>query len=146
MLQVEGRAVTLIDDYGHHPRELAATFEAVRSAHPGARLVVAFQPHRYSRTRDLFDEFCEVLSTTDALVLLDVYAAGETAIAGYDSKALARGIRARGRVEPVVVRAVAELPDALAGMVQAGDVLLTAGAGDVGQAPLLLVQKYGSAT
>ena len=144
VLSVEGKVVTLIDDYGHHPRELAATFQAVRAAHPGTRLAVAFQPHRYSRTRDLFDEFCEVLSSADALLLLDVYPAGEAPIAGYDSKALARGIRARGRVEPVVLKAVAELPDALAGVVQAGDVLLTAGAGDVGQAPGLLLQKYGA--
>ena len=145
VIQVDGKAVTLIDDYGHHPRELTATFQAVRSAHPGKRLVVAFQPHRYSRTRDLFDEFCEVLSSADALLLLDVYAAGETPIALYDSKALARGIRARGRVEPVLVKTVAELPEALIGVTKAGDVLLTAGAGDVGQAPGLLLQRFGGA-
>ena len=142
---VEGRRLKLIDDYGHHPRELAATFEAVRTAHPGRRVVVAFQPHRFSRTRDLFDEFCEVLSHCDALLLLEVYAAGETAIAGYDGKALARGIRARGRVEPVYVKAVAELPEALRGLVQDGDVLLTVGAGDIGTAPALMLQTFGSA-
>jgi UDP-N-acetylmuramate--alanine ligase len=142
-LQIDGAAVTLLDDYGHHPRELAATFEAVRSAHPQQRLVVAFQPHRYTRTRDLFDAFCEVLSSVDALLLLDVYAAGEAPIAGYDSQALARGIRARGKVEPVVLKAVGELSGALRGIVRHGDVLLTVGAGDVGAAPGLLVQAYG---
>ena len=144
-LVIDDARVTLIDDYGHHPRELAATFEAVRSAHPQQRLVVAFQPHRYSRTRDLFDEFGEVLSSVDALLLFDVYAAGEAPIAGYDSKALARGIRARGKVEPVVLKAVSELPDALRGVVRDGDVLLTVGAGDVGSAPGLLLQQYGGA-
>ena len=143
LLAIGTARVALIDDYGHHPRELAATFEAVRTAHPGQRLVVAFQPHRYSRTRDLFDEFCEVLSGVDALLLLDVYAAGEAPIAGYDSKALARGIRARGKVEPVVLKSVAELPAALDGVVQDGDVLLTVGAGDVGAAPGLLVTQFG---
>lgn len=142
-LYIDGKQLKLIDDYGHHPRELAATFEAVRSAHPGRRLVVAFQPHRYSRTRDLFDDFCEVLSHTDALLLTEVYAAGEEVIAGYDSKALARGIRARGLTEPVLVRTVSELPDALAGVAHDGDVLLTMGAGDIGGAPALLVQKFG---
>ncbi len=144
VLAIDGAKVTLIDDYGHHPRELAATFEAVRSAHPGKRLVVAFQPHRYSRTRDLFDAFGEVLSSVDALLLFDVYPAGEAPIPGYDSKALARGIRARGKVEPVVLKAVSELPQALSGVVRDGDVLLTVGAGDVGNAPGLLVQQYGA--
>jgi UDP-N-acetylmuramate--alanine ligase len=143
LLAIGSAKVILIDDYGHHPRELAATFEAVRTAHPGQRLVVAFQPHRYSRTRDLFDEFGEVLSSVDALLLLEVYAAGEAPIAGYDSKALARGIRARGKVEPVVLRTVAELPAALDGVVHDGDVLLTVGAGDVGAAPGMLVQQFG---
>ena len=144
VLTIDGAKVTLLDDYGHHPRELAATFEAVRSAHPGKRLVAAFQPHRYTRTRDLFDAFGEVLSTVDALLLFDVYAAGEAPIAGYDSPALARGIRARGKVEPVVLKAVSELPDALRGVVRDGDVLLTVGAGDVGNAPGLLVSEYGA--
>lgn len=144
-IRIDGQRVKLIDDYGHHPRELAATFEAVRSAHPGQRVVVAFQPHRYSRTRDLFDEFGEVLSQVDALVLTEVYAAGETPIAGYDGKALARGIRARGKVEPVFVKTVAELPEALRGVVRDGDVVLTVGAGDIGGAPALLVNTFGVA-
>lgn len=130
--------VRVVDDYGHHPRELAATFSAIRGAYPDRRLVVAFQPHRYSRTRDLFDDFCAVLSETDALLLTEVYAAGETPTPDADGRALARGIRARGRVEPVFVKAVAEAPAALVGMVRDGDVLLTLGAGDIGGLPALL--------
>ncbi|MGQ0529577.1 MAG: UDP-N-acetylmuramate--L-alanine ligase [Panacagrimonas sp.] len=136
----------LVDDYGHHPRELAATFQAMRAAHPGSRLVVAFQPHRYTRTRDLFDDFCEVLSQVDALLLLDVYPAGETPIAGADSRSLARGIRARGKVEPVVLKAVGELTDAVSLVLHDGDLLLTIGAGDIGSAPALLVQTFGAAS
>lgn len=135
----------LVDDYGHHPRELAATFQAMRAAHPGQRLVAAFQPHRYTRTRDLFDDFCEILSQVDALLLLEIYPAGEAPIAGADARSLARGIRARGKVEPVYVKAVAELPEALSGVLEDGDVLLTIGAGDIGNAPALLLQHYGSA-
>lgn len=143
-LQVNDARAWLVDDYGHHPRELAATFQAMRAAHPSRRLVVAFQPHRYTRTRDLFDDFCEVLSTLDALLLLEVYPAGEAAIAGADSKSLARGIRARGKVEPVYVKTVAELADAVEGVIRNDDLLLTIGAGDVGNAPALLTQKFGA--
>lgn len=139
-----GRA-WLVDDYGHHPRELAATFQAMRAAHPDKRLVVAFQPHRYTRTRDLFDDFCEVLSGVDALLLLEIYPAGEAPIAGADSRSLARGIRARGKVEPVYVKTVAELPEAAEGVLRAGDLILTIGAGDVGNAPALLMQRFGVA-
>jgi UDP-N-acetylmuramate--alanine ligase len=133
----------LVDDYGHHPREIAATFEAMRAAHPERRLVVAFQPHRYSRTRDLFDDFCEILASADALLLTEVYAAGEELIEGADSRALARGIRARGKVEPVLVHSVAELAGALEPMLRDGDLLLTLGAGDIGTAPALLAQHFG---
>lgn len=140
----QGRAL-VVDDYGHHPREIAATFQAMRAAHPQRRLVVAFQPHRYTRTRDLYDDFCEILSQADALALLEVYAAGEDLIEGADSRALARGIRARGKVEPVFVKTVAELPQALSGMLRDGDLLLTLGAGDVGSAPALLLQHFGAA-
>ena len=141
---VIGRAVVhLVDDYGHHPREIAATFEAMRGAYPGRRLVVAFQPHRYSRTRELFDDFCAVLSDADALLLTEVYAAGEAPLVEADGRALARGIRARGRVEPVFVKSVAELPDALAAIVRDGDVLLGLGAGDIGGLPALLAQRPG---
>jgi UDP-N-acetylmuramate--alanine ligase len=139
-LVIGGRRVMLVDDYGHHPREIAATLEALRSAHPQRRLVVAFQPHRYTRTRDLFDDFCEVLSGADALLLTEVYPAGEMRIANYDGRALARGIRDRGRVSPVFVRGVADVPAALPPVLQDGDLLLTLGAGDIGSLPALLAR------
>ncbi|HET8818523.1 MAG TPA: UDP-N-acetylmuramate--L-alanine ligase [Xanthomonadaceae bacterium] len=129
-----GGMVTVVDDYGHHPKELAAVFEAARGGWPEKRLVVAFQPHRYSRTRDLFDEFAAVLSTVDALVLTEVYPAGEAPIAGADAKALARAIRARGRIDPVVVGSAAELAAVLPDVLVDDDLLLMMGAGDIGQA------------
>lgn len=132
--------VLLVDDYGHHPRELAATIEAAREGWPERRLVVAFQPHRYTRTRDLFEDFAEVLSHVDVLVLLEVYAAGEPAIAGADARALARSIRNRGRVDPVFVAHVKDLPDALLSILQDGDLLLTLGAGDIGSVATELEQ------
>ena len=128
----QGARVQLVDDYGHHPRELAAVFAAARGGWPHKRLVVAFQPHRYSRTRDQFDAFAAVLSEADALVLSEVYPAGETPIAGADSKSLARAIRARGRNEPVVVSQVSDLIDVLPDVLQDGDLLLMMGAGDIG--------------
>lgn len=132
----------LVDDYGHHPREIAATFQAMRAAHPERRLVVAFQPHRYTRTRDLFEDFCAILSEADALVLAEVYAAGEAPLKDADGRALARGIRARGKVEPVFVEQIAELPDALQGVLRDGDLLLTLGAGDIGGLPAALLRKF----
>ncbi|HVT34402.1 MAG TPA: UDP-N-acetylmuramate--L-alanine ligase [Nevskiaceae bacterium] len=135
--------VLVVDDYGHHPREIAATFQAMRAAYPQRRLLVVFQPHRYTRTRDLFEDFCEVLSTADALLLLEVYAAGEDAIEGADGRALARGIRARGRVEPVFVRSAQEVPAALSAIASNGDLVLTLGAGDVGSVPALL-EKFSA--
>ena len=129
-----GGDVVLVDDYGHHPKELAAVFDAARGGWGDKRLVVAFQPHRYSRTRDLFDEFAAVLSTVDALVLTEVYPAGEAPIAGADAKALARSIRTRGRVDPVVVGGAGDLREALAGVLRDGDLLLMMGAGDIGAA------------
>jgi UDP-N-acetylmuramate--alanine ligase len=140
-IAIGGRKVLLVDDYGHHPREIAATFEALRSAWPGRRLVVAFQPHRYTRTRDLFDDFCEVLSGADALLLTEVYAAGEAPIARYDGRALARGVRERGAASPVFVDGVDELPAALAAVVKSGDVVLTLGAGDIGTLPARLARR-----
>ncbi len=125
--------ITLVDDYGHHPRELAATLEAMRQAWPDRRSVVVFQPHRYTRTRDLFEDFVDVLSAVDVLVLLDVYSAGEDLITGADGKALAQAIRVRGQVNPVFVSQQQELATILAGIVQPDDVLLTMGAGNVGQ-------------
>jgi len=128
----QGARVQLVDDYGHHPKELAAVFAAARGGWPHKRLVVAFQPHRYSRTRDQFDAFAAVLSEADALVLSEVYPAGEQPIAGADAKSLARAIRARGRNEPVVVSQVSDLVDVLPDVLQDGDLLLLMGAGDIG--------------
>ena len=136
----------LVDDYGHHPREIAATFQAMRAAHPQRRLVVAFQPHRYTRTRDLFEDFAAVLAEADALLLAEVYPAGEAPIEGADGRALARAIRARGQVEPVFVASVAELPDALAHVLRDGDLLLTMGAGDIGTLPAALQKQFGAAS
>ena len=130
----QGARVQLVDDYGHHPKELAAVFDAARGGWPDRRLVVAFQPHRYSRTRDLLDDFAGVLSEVDALVLTEVYPAGEAPIAGADARSLARAIRARGRVDPVVVDNVQELRDVLPDVLRDGDLLLMMGAGDIGHA------------
>jgi len=130
---LDGRRIELIDDYGHHPRELAATLEAVRGAWPGRRLVLVFQPHRYTRTRDLLDDFAIVLSEPDVLLLTEVYAAGETPIPNADGRALARAVRARGRLEPVFVDKLDEMPEILAGLLHDGDVLLVMGAGNIGQ-------------
>ena len=131
---VDSRAgkITIVDDYGHHPTEIAATVEAARQGWPGRRVVLVFQPHRYTRTRDLFDEFAQVLADSDALIVAEVYPAGEAPIPGADGKALCRAIRTRGRVEPVLLKSLDELPDALAGIVRDGDVVLTMGAGHIG--------------
>jgi UDP-N-acetylmuramate--alanine ligase len=137
----QGATVQLVDDYGHHPRELAAVFAAARGGWPGRRLVVAFQPHRYSRTRDQFDDFAGVLSEVDALVLTEVYPAGEAPIAGADAKSLARAIRARGRIDPVVVNSVGELAGVLPDVLRDGDLLLMMGAGDIGQAVQQLARQ-----
>jgi UDP-N-acetylmuramate--alanine ligase len=126
------RGLMLVDDYGHHPRELAATIAAVRAGWPQRRLLLAFQPHRYSRTRDAFEDFVAVLSTVDALVLTEVYAAGEAPIAGADGRALSRAVRTRGQVDPVFVESVQELPQVLSGLSRPGDIVLTMGAGDIG--------------
>jgi UDP-N-acetylmuramate--alanine ligase len=131
--------VLMIDDYAHHPGEIAPTLAAVRTGWPGRRLVVVFQPHRYSRTHDLFDDFIKVLSSVDVLVLGEVYAAGETPISGADGRALSRGIRARGHVDPVFVESLDSLPEVLKDLLQDGDVLLTLGAGDIGSAAARLV-------
>lgn len=124
----------LVDDYGHHPRELAAVFAAARAGWPHKRLVVAFQPHRYSRTRDLLDDFANVLAETDVLVLTDVYPAGEAPLANADGRALARAVRARGKVDPVLVEHPRDLRDALPPLLRDGDLLLLLGAGDIGAA------------
>ncbi|MDP2179275.1 UDP-N-acetylmuramate--L-alanine ligase [Methylicorpusculum sp.] len=129
----EGGRLTLVDDYGHHPREIAATLEALRQAWPKRREVIIFQPHRYSRTRDLFEDFVQVLSSVDVLILLDIYPAGEVPITGADGRSLSRAIRVRGQVDPVFVEDWRELPKLLAGIVRKDDVILTLGAGNVGQ-------------
>ena len=125
--------VTLVDDYGHHPTEVAATIAAARNNWPSQRLVMVYQPHRFSRTRDLYEDFVEVLSQVDCLLLLDVYAASEQPIEGADSRALARSIRARGQLEPVYVGSHEELPSILANQLQNGDIVMTQGAGNIGQ-------------
>jgi UDP-N-acetylmuramate--alanine ligase len=136
--QINGRVardagdVILVDDYAHHPREIAATVEAARASWPQRRLVVVFQPHRYSRTRDLLDDFSAVLSGIDTVLITEVYAAGEPAISGADGRALCRAIRARGKTDPIFVEDVATLPQVLAGMLQGNEVLLTMGAGSIG--------------
>ena len=122
----------LVDDYGHHPRELAAVFEAARQGWPERRLVIAFQPHRYTRTRDLLDDFANVLADADVLVLTEVYPAGEAPIAGADGRALARAVRARGKVDPVLIDHPRELKDTLPALLRDGDLLLLMGAGDIG--------------
>ncbi len=143
-LPIENGRLTLVDDYGHHPREIAATLEALRQAWPKRRSVIIFQPHRYTRTRDLFEDFVQVLSTVDVLILMDVYSAGESVITGADGRALSRAIRMRAQVDPIFVESWAELPKILAGIVRSDDVLLTLGAGNVGhfatQLPDLLTQ------
>jgi UDP-N-acetylmuramate--alanine ligase len=129
---------TLIDDYGHHPAEMAAVLAAARGAFPGRRLFLAFQPHRYTRTRDLFEDFVKVMSTADEVVLADVYAAGEAPIVAADGRALMRAMRVAGKVEPHFVATAAEIPDAIRARVKAGDVVITMGAGSVsGVAPTL---------
>jgi UDP-N-acetylmuramate--alanine ligase len=147
-LPVEGGGeVILVDDYAHHPRELAATLEAARAAFPQRRLVVAFQPHRYTRTRDLIDDFSAVLSGLEVLFVTEVYSAGEAPIAGADGRALCRAIRARGRTDPVFVPDVQALPELLKDVLRPNDVLLTMGAGNIGQVaaelPRTLVLRGG---
>ncbi len=126
-------SVTLVDDYGHHPREIEATLDSARQAYPGRRLVMVFQPHRYTRTRDLFEDFVTVLSKTDLLILTEVYAAGEKPVTGADGRSLSRAIRVRGEIEPIFLEQPAELVDVLPGLLEPGDVILTLGAGSIGQ-------------
>jgi UDP-N-acetylmuramate--alanine ligase len=131
-------AFTLIDDYGHHPVEMAATIEAARGAFPGRRLVLAFQPHRYTRTRDLFEDFVRVLSSVDMLVLADVYAAGEAPIVAADGRSLARAVRVAGKVEPLFVEDIADLPETIRRAAADRDVVITMGAGSMGGVPAQL--------
>ena len=130
-----GGSFTLIDDYGHHPVEMAATLAAARGAFPGRRLVLAFQPHRFTRTRDCFEDFVKVLNTVDALLLAEVYAAGEAPIVAADGRALARALRVSGKIEPVFIEDVADMPQAILGGARDGDVVITMGAGSIGAVP-----------
>ncbi len=133
--------ILLVDDYGHHPSELSATLSAVREGWPERRLVLAFQPHRYSRTRDAFDDFASVLCEPDVLILSEVFAAGEAPIPGADGRALSRAVRARGQVDPIFLEDVTGLPDALSNVVRDGDIVLTMGAGNIGQVAAELGRK-----
>jgi UDP-N-acetylmuramate--alanine ligase len=133
-----GGAFALVDDFGHHPVETEVTVAAARAAYPGRRLVLAFQPHRYSRTRDLFEDFARVLSTVDVLVLAEVYAAGEQPVVAADGRSLAHAIRARGKVEPVFVENIADMPETIMNVVRDGDVVLTMGAGSISGVPAKL--------
>jgi UDP-N-acetylmuramate--alanine ligase len=131
---------TLVDDYGHHPAEMKATIAAARGAFPDRRLLLAFQPHRYTRTRDCFEDFVSVLNTVDALVLAEIYAAGETPIVAADGRALARALRVAGKIEPVFVENIADVPQTILDVARAGDVVITMGAGSIGGVPGKLVQ------
>ncbi len=135
----DGGSYTLVNDYGHHPAEITATLEATRGAFPGRRLVLAFQPHRYTRTRDVFEDFVKVLSTVDVLLLTEVYAAGEAPIVAADGRSLTRAVRVQGKVEPIFVDEVADLPDAIRAVVRSGDVVIVMGAGPIGRVPEYLL-------
>lgn len=135
-----GGSFTLVDDYGHHPVEMAATLAAARGAFPGRRLVLAFQPHRYTRTRDCFEDFVKVLSSVDALLLANIYAAGEAPIVAADARSLARALRVAGKVEPVFVEDIAAMPQMIMDVARDGDVVLTMGAGSIGAVPGKVVE------
>ncbi|MFZ6646477.1 UDP-N-acetylmuramate--L-alanine ligase [Undibacterium sp. TJN25] len=135
-----GGTFALVDDYGHHPVEMAATLAAARGAYPGRRLVLAFQPHRFTRTRDLFEDFVKVISTADAVVLAEVYAAGEAPIVAADGRALARAVRVMGKIEPVFVEDIKDMPDSLLHVLTDGDVVIVMGAGSISAIPGKLAQ------
>ncbi len=137
-----GEILTLVDDYGHHPVEIQATLQAARASFKEQRIVLVFQPHRYTRTRDLFDDFVRVLASADLLVLTDVYAAGEAAIAGIDSEFLARAVEKVSDCPPVFVESIEKLPALLATLVRSDDVVLNMGAGTIGQLPKLLQTQW----
>ena len=141
-----GGQATVIDDYGHHPVEMAATLAAARGAFPGRRLVLAFQPHRYSRTRDCFEDFVKVIGQADAVLLAEVYAAGEAPIVAADGRALMRALRVAGKVEPVFVEAIEEMPQAILHKARDGDVVLCMGAGSIGQVPGKVMEQAGAAS
>jgi UDP-N-acetylmuramate--alanine ligase len=138
---VEKGEAMLVDDYGHHPREVAATIQAVRQGWSERRLVMVFQPHRYSRTRDLYEDFVQVLSTCDVLIVLDVYSAGEDEIPGATSKQLCHSIRQRGLVDPIHVGQIEDVADVLRNVVIGGDIVITQGAGSVGKLVKILAER-----
>ncbi len=140
-IAADGGTAMLVDDYGHHPREVAATVAAIREGWPDGRLLMIYQPHRYTRTRDLYEDFVDVLSHVDSLVLLEVYSAGETPIPGADSRHLCRSIRGRGQVDPIFVEGVDGVPEVVADIVQPGDIVLTQGAGNVGLLAVELAKR-----
>ncbi len=137
---IAGGSFTLVDDYGHHPVEMEATLAAARGAFPGRRLVLAFQPHRYTRTRDCFEDFVKVLSTVDALLLSEIYAAGEAPIVAADGRSLARALRVIGKVEPLFVEDIAAMPQTIMDVARDGDVVLCMGAGSIGAVPGKVVE------
>jgi UDP-N-acetylmuramate--alanine ligase len=137
---------TLIDDYGHHPVEMAATIAAARGAFPGRRLMLAFQPHRFTRTRDCFEDFVKVIGQADAVLLGEVYAAGEAPIVAADGRSLARALRVAGKVEPVFVDEIAAMPQAILDNARDGDVVICMGAGSIGAVPAKVVELGGAAT
>ncbi len=141
----EGGQFTLIDDYGHHPVEMAAVIAAARGAFPGQRLVLAFQPHRYTRTRDCFEDFVKVIGQADAVLLSEVYAAGEEPIVAADGRSLARAVRVAGKVEPLFVDAIGAMPEAILDVVRDGDVVMCMGAGSIGGVPARVVELGGGA-
>ncbi len=141
-----GGSYTLIDDYGHHPVEMAAVLSAARGAFPGQRIVLAFQPHRYTRTRDCFEDFVKVLGSADAVLLTEVYAAGESPIVAADGRSLARALRVAGKVDPVFVDDVAELPAAIGDHARGGDVVIVMGAGSIGAVPGQVVERAAAAS
>jgi UDP-N-acetylmuramate--alanine ligase len=140
LLARDGGTFTLIDDYGHHPVEMAATLAAARGAFPGRRLVLAFQPHRYTRTRDCFEDFVKVIGTADAVLLAEVYAAGEAPIVAADGRALARALRVAGKVDAVFVADIADMPQTIIEQARGGDVVIAMGAGSIGNVPAQVVQ------
>ena len=144
-LSINGRNVLLVDDYAHHPSEIRAITSALADGWPGRRVLVVFQPHRYTRTRDLFEEFCQVLSELDMVLLLDVYPAGEQPIPGADSRSLSRALRARGKVELILVGTESELQMQLDNIARDNDILLLLGAGDIGALGARLLEIYGGA-
>ena len=139
-----GGSFTLIDDYGHHPVEMRATIEAARGAFPNQRLVLAFQPHRYTRTRDCFEDFVKIISTVDMVLLAEVYPAGEAKIVGADGRTLTRALRLFGKVDPLFIDEITLMPEAITNMAMDGDVVLCMGAGSIGSVPKIMMDQLNS--